>query len=115
MRSSQGGIATFAHRYDGRRRVSTGGWLPDPSSYLHSRSDGWSRNYHVFSVEWTPRMLVFRIDGRETGRLRGRITAVPQFPILSLISADYEIPKIQEKRLPQHMYVDWVRVWETGG
>ena len=60
-------------------------------------------------------MLVFRIDGKETGRLRGKVSDVPQFPILSLIAANYEIPKIKEKRLPQHMYVDWVRVWETGG
>ncbi len=111
----QGGIASFTHRYDGRRRVSTGGWLPDSTSYLRSRRDGWSRNYHVFSVEWTPRTLVFRIDGRETTRMSGAVSAVRQFPILSLIAADYEIPKIKARRLPQHMYVDWVRVWETGG
>ncbi len=111
----QGGIASFTHRYDGRRRVSTGGWLPDSTSYLRSRRDGWSRNYHVFSVEWTPRTLVFRIDGKETTRMSGAVSAVRQFPILSLIAADYEIPKIKARRLPQHMYVDWVRVWETGG
>ena len=68
----------------------------------------------MFSVEWTPRQLVFRIDGKETARIRGRITAERQFVIFSLISANYEIPKIAERRLPQHMYVDWVRVWETG-
>ena len=62
----------------------------------------------------TPRRVVFRIDGRETGRMRGRVSAERQFPILSLIAADYEIPKIREERLPQHMDVDWVRVWETG-
>ena len=114
-RHPQGGLASFTHRYDGRRRVSTGGWVPRSSSYLRSRRDGWSRNYHVFSVEWTPTTLVFRIDGRETVRMRGSISAVRQFPILSLIAADYEIPKIKARRLPQHMYVDWVRVWETGG
>jgi beta-glucanase (GH16 family) len=110
----QGGLASFMHRYEGKRRIASGGWIPNSRSFLASRNDGWSKNYHVFSVEWTPRMLVFRIDGKETGRLRGRISAVPQFPILSLIAANYEIPKIKEKRLPQHMYVDWVRVWETG-
>ncbi|MCF6379253.1 glycoside hydrolase family 16 protein [Nocardioides KLBMP 9356] len=114
-RHPQGGLATFTHRYDGRRRVSAGGWVPDSSSYLRSRRDGWSRNYHVFSVEWTPTTLVFRIDGKETVRMRGNVSAVRQFPILSLIAADYEIPKITARRLPQHMYVDWVRVWETGG
>ncbi|HEX5919370.1 MAG TPA: glycoside hydrolase family 16 protein [Nocardioides sp.] len=110
----QGGLASFMHRYEGKRRIASGGWIPNSRSFLTGRGDGWSKNYHVFSVEWTPRMLVFRIDGKETGRLRGKISAVPQFPILSLISANYEIPKIKEKRLPQHMYVDWVRVWETG-
>jgi beta-glucanase (GH16 family) len=111
----QGGLATFTHRYEGRRKVTSGGWISNPRSYLRSRRDGWSKNYHVFSVEWTPRMLVFRIDGRETGRMRGGISDQRQFPILSLIAANYEIPKIREQRLPQHMYVDWVRVWETGG
>ncbi len=108
-----GGLATFMHRYDGRRRVSAGGWIRNQASFLASRRDGWSRNYHVFSVEWAPRTVIFRIDGRETGRMSGHISDVRQFPILSLIAADYEIPKIEERRLPQHMYVDWVRVWET--
>ena len=110
----QGGLASFMHRYDGKRRVTSGGWVPNSASFLRSRRDGWSKNYHVFSVEWTPRTLVFRIDGLETGRMSGGISDVHQFPILSLIAADYEIPKIKERRLPQHMYVDWVRVWETG-
>jgi beta-glucanase (GH16 family) len=109
----QGGLATFMHRYEGKRRVASGGWIPNQASFLSSRRDGWSKNYHVFSVEWTPRTLVFRIDGKETGRMRGGISDVRQFPILSLIAADYEIPKIKERHLPQHMYVDWVRVWET--
>jgi hypothetical protein len=110
----QGGLASFVHRFDGRRKITTGGWIDNSRSYLASRRDGWSRNYHVFSVEWTPSMLVFRIDGKVTGRMRGRISAERQFVILSLIAANYEIPKIRESRLPQHMYVDWVRVWETG-
>ncbi|GAB3019451.1 hypothetical protein GCM10011376_29390 [Nocardioides flavus (ex Wang et al. 2016)] len=110
----QGGLASFMHRYDGKRRVPSGGWIPRSRSFLDGRHDGWSKNYHVFSVEWTPRQLVFRIDGKETARIRGRISAERQFVILSLISANYEIPKIKDRRLPQHMYVDWVRVWETG-
>lgn len=109
----QGGLATFMHRYDGRRRVTSGGWVPNSESFLASNRDGWSKNYHVFSVEWTPRTMVFRIDGLETARMSRGISAVRQFPILSLIAADYEIPKIKTRRLPQHMYVDWIRVWET--
>ena len=66
-------------------------------------------------MQWTPRSLIFRIDGKETWRIGGRISQVPQYLILSLLSSDYELPQIQDRQLPQHMYVDWVRVWETGG
>ena len=114
-RHPQGGLATFVHRYDGRRRATRGGWIPDSRRFLASRRDGWSKSFHVFSVEWRPRMLVFRIDGRETARMRGVTSDVRQFVVLSLIAANYEIPKIAERHLPQHMDVDWVRVWETGG
>ncbi len=109
----QGGLAAFMHRYEGKRRVTSGGWITNQAEFLENRRDGWSKNYHVFSVEWTPHMLVYRIDGQETARMRGGISKVRQFPILSLIAADYEIPKIRERRLPQHMSVDWIRIWET--
>ena len=112
-RHPRGGLATFMHRYGARGRISSGGWVPNSRSYLHGTRDGLSKNYHVFSVEWTPRTVVFRIDGKEIRRMRVGISDVRQFPILSLIAADYEIPKIKGRQLPQHMYVDWVRVWET--
>ena len=41
------------------------------------------------------------------------ISTVPQFPILSLLSSDYELPRFDGK-LPQTMEVDWARVWQTG-
>ena len=69
---------------------------------------------HMTHPGMTPVVARLEPDGRETGRMRRGVSAEPQFPILSLIAADYEVPKIKEKRLPQHMYVDWVRVWETG-
>ena len=42
------------------------------------------------------------------------ISAQPQYPILSLLSSDYELKNLGgETRLPQSMYVDWVRVWQS--
>ena len=107
------GLFSYIHRYEAGRIVKTGANIPD--TFLHGPRDGWGRNFHVFSVQWTPRSLIFRIDGKETWRVGGRISRVPQYLILSLLSSDYELPKIQDRQLPQHMYVDWVRVWETGG
>jgi hypothetical protein len=68
----------------------------------------------VFSVQWTPRKLIFRIDGKETWRIGGRVSQTQQYVILSLLASDYELPLMEDRQLPQHMYVDWVRVWETG-
>ena len=112
-KAKRSGLFSYIHRYEGGRVVKTGTTIPD--TFLHGPRDGWGKNFHVFSVQWTPRSLIFRIDGKETWRIGGRISQVPQYLILSLLSSDYELPQIQDRQLPQHMYVDWVRVWETGG
>jgi len=110
----QGGLTSFIHRYQGNRLVKTGSWIKNSTSFLAGKKDGWSKTYHVFSVEWTPKVLIFRIDGKETWRISGNISSAPQYPILSLLASDYELSEMKDKQLPQHMYVDWVRVWETG-
>jgi hypothetical protein len=111
-KAKRSGLFSYIHRYEGGHVVKTGTTVPD--TFLHGPRDGWGRNFHVFSVQWTPRTLIFRIDGKETWRVGGRISQVPQYLILSLLSSDYELPQISDRQLPQHMYVDWVRVWETG-
>ncbi len=109
----QGGLTSFIHWKRGNRSVMTGSWIKDSRSYLKNRRDGWSKNYHVFSVEWTPKMYIFRIDGKETWRTRVGVSGQPQYPILSMLSSDYELSLMKDKQLPQHMYVDWLRVWEA--
>jgi beta-glucanase (GH16 family) len=110
---NHGGLASFIyHPTPSGTRAKVGGFV-DPVRFLGARSDRWYRNFHVFSVEWTPREYVFRIDGRETWRTSKGVSSVPQYPILSLLSSDYELEKLgSESRLPQHMYVDWVQFWE---
>ena len=78
-----------------------GGRFPDTDSFLASRSDRWWRNYHVFSVEWTPTEYVFRIDGRETWRTSEGISHHPQFLILSQLTSDYELAANPDA-VPQH-------------
>ena len=58
-------------------------------------------------------MIIFRIDGKETWRTSARVSKAQQYLILSLLASDYEALEMTDKQLPQHMYVDWVRVWET--
>ncbi len=105
-------LSTTVHRRtdDGRGLSTYGGPISDPDRFLRNRSDRWWRAYHVFSVEWTPREYVFRIDGKVTLRTSQGVSDHPEFLILSMLSSDYELPWSQS--LPQHAFVDWVQVWE---
>lgn len=105
-----GGLTSFVYWQPAGAKQAriAGGWLPDPEEL----GDDWSSQFHVFSVEWTPREYVFRIDGQVTRRIRDGISGQPQFLVISLLSSDYELQHIERDELPQHMDVDWVRVWE---
>ena len=50
----QGGLTSFIHWYKGKRLIKTGSWIKSSESFLKNKKDGWSKNYHVFSVQWTP-------------------------------------------------------------
>jgi beta-glucanase (GH16 family) len=109
----QGGLTSFIHWYKGQRLIKTGSWIKNSTTFLQKKSDNWSKNYHVFSVQWTPNVIIFYIDGKETWRTSARVSKAQQYLILSLLASDYEALELPDKKLPQHMYVDWVRVWET--
>ncbi len=113
--AAKGGLTSFTYHRDSKNKlVKTGDWLKDSDRFLANKRDAWYKAYHVFSVEWTPRAYIFRIDGKESYRSTKGISNQPEFPILSLLSSDYEIPNIgSDKKLPQHSYVDWVRIWQS--
>ncbi|MGA9748293.1 MAG: glycoside hydrolase family 16 protein [Nocardioides sp.] len=102
-----GGLAQFLH-YKGRK---IGGLKKNAGDVLKG-SDNWWKKYHVFSVEWTPQGYSFRIDGQETFRTSKAVSNKQVFPILSLLSSDYEL-KNMPKSGKGSLKVDWVRVWQT--
>ena len=71
-----------------------------------------SNSFNVYSVEWTPKEYIFRVNGVETFRTSEGLSPGPQFMILSLLSSDWELPDLPENSLPNTMEVDWVRVWQ---
>ncbi len=106
-----GGLASFIHfQPPGGKRIRSGGYLVSASQALKGELP--SDDYHVYSVEWTEKEYVFRVDGIETLRTSKAVSKVPQYFILSLLSSDYEIPKITDDVLPLTMSVDWVRAWQ---
>ncbi|QIK75224.1 glycoside hydrolase family 16 protein [Nocardioides piscis] len=103
-----GGLTSFIYWHPTAKGKMAGGWLKKPEQY----GDDWSKKFHVFSVEWTPEEYVFRIDGQVTNTITEGISGRPEFLVLSLLSSDYEIQHLQgDENLPQHMDVDWVKVW----
>ena len=109
----QGGLTSFIHYYQGSTLIKNGSWVKGSSSFLKNKRDSWSKSYHVFSVQWTPTVIIFRIDGKETWRTSARVSQAQQYLILSLLASDYEALEMPDNKLPQQMSVDWVRVWET--
>ena len=109
----QGGLTSFIHWYKGKRLIKTGSWIKDSKSFL--------KNKQGRLVEELPRLLgpVDAQDDHLPHRRQGDLAHVgprlegPQYLILSLLASDYEALEMSDKKLPQHMYVDWVRVWET--
>ena len=99
------------HAARGDELTSVGGPIENPNRFLAGRSDRWWTGYHVFSVEWTPREYVFRIDGQETTRITSGVSHHPEFLILSMLSSDFELDLIDDEDLPQYLDVDWVAAW----
>ncbi len=111
-----GDIWTFLYNYgildpEGTP-VKIGGAAPKASRALEAKDDWW-KGYHVFSVEWTPRAFIFRVDGREHWRTKRGVSKIDQYLILSLLTSDWELPRLDKSSLPQSMQVDWVRVWQN--
>ena len=72
-----------------------------------------SDDFHVYSVEWSPKGYIFRMDGKETYRIAEGVSQVKQYLILSLFSGAWEASRLDRKQLPNSMDVDWVRVWQA--
>lgn len=79
-------------------------------SHLLDEGETWADDFHVFSVEWTPDEYIFRVDGHETFRTVLGLSDRKQFVILSLLTSDWELPRMNTSKLTP-MSVDWVRVW----
>ncbi|WP_210502920.1 glycoside hydrolase family 16 protein [Nocardioides xinjiangensis] len=105
-------IGSHVHYYEaGWDKVSLGDLFPAARRSLDGRS--WWQEFHVFSVEWTPREYVFRIDGREYYRETKAVSQVPQYLVLSNLTSDYELDDLSPDELGDTAQVDWVRVFDA--
>ena len=73
-----------------------------------------AEGFHTYGCEWTPRELVFYVDGKETWRTSKAVPRRAEYMILSLEVGKWA-DDIGKARLPDSMVVDWVRVWKREG
>ena len=80
-----------------------------------------SRNFHVYSVEWTPEYISFRVDGKEFNHFRNEGNSVATWPfdkefhlLLNIAIGGNWGGKhgVDDTVFPQQMVVDWVRVYQ---
>lgn len=107
-----GGIGAGAFYWAKNGHYKKVGGIYPRASKLKPKGDSWWTSYHVFSVEWTPRWYIYRIDGQEFYRTREGVSGIREFPILSLLTSDWELNRLKKSALPTRMSVDWVRVWQ---
>jgi hypothetical protein len=105
-----GGLTTLVHRTRDDGTVTTvGGPLPKVAKVLGEGNTP-STAWHVWSVEWSPKGYVFRLDDTVTMRTRRNLASVPEFMVLSLLTSDWELPALNTTE--STMRVDWVRAWQ---
>lgn len=110
---SDGGLTHVIHYKENGKSQKVGNLkeVGDLSSIYGN--DDWWKDYHVYSVEWTPTEYVFRVDGTETWRTDKGINKAPGYLILSLLSSDWELPMLPRGDDKNNkMAVDWVKVWQ---
>ncbi len=71
--------------------------------------------WHLYRLEWSRDLVVFKIDGAETFRVTKDVPQVPMFLCLGLSGLNGPSGgRIDDRTLPQTMYVDYARVTQNG-
>jgi len=79
--------------------------------FSYDRGSDMTADFHTHRLTWSPGLLVFSIDGVETGRVTQNVPDVAMYPIVNLavgapgFRADSSTPAVAT------MDIDYIRVW----
>jgi beta-glucanase (GH16 family) len=109
-----GGLANFLYYLNAKKKsVKLGSVWPRASSLI-GHNDAWWKSYHVFSMKWTPSSYTFFVDGKLLWSTTRAVSRTKEYPILSLLSSDWELPDRPSRTATATMNVDWTKIWQTG-
>ncbi len=83
----------------------------DPKSPLADMSAG----FHTYAMHWTAGAVVYYCDGVEIMRDAKAVSQVDEYIVLSLLSSNWERPRLKIELLPDSLTVDYVRVYAPDG
>ena len=112
-----GGLQSYVYNYSNLNPDGTPvkiGSHSDKATSMLPAGDTWWTSYHVFSVEWSAKGYIFRVDGREHFRTSLGVSGIPEYMILSLLTSDWELAAAKRLGITPGgtLYVDWVRAWK---
>ena len=68
--------------------------------------------WHTYTIEWSPNLVVFYLDGIEVGRTTERI---PNTPMHWVIQTETRLSGgAPPPTAAGHLQIDWVRIWAWG-
>jgi hypothetical protein len=106
-----GGLSNFVHHTAADGAVTSAGGIRPNAAEVLGPGRTPSNSWHVYSVEWSPKGYVFRLDGVPTFRpTKAYVASTPEFLVLSLLTSDWELPALTTTK--PKMRVDWVRAWQ---
>jgi beta-glucanase (GH16 family) len=70
-----------------------------------------SETFHVYAAHWTPDACAFYCDGIEILRDTQAVSQVDEYIVFSLLSSNWERPRLKLESLPDELIVDYVRVY----
>jgi len=104
------GVQYKLHNFDASGKLtSTGGYI---KSIPAVKQASWWDEYHTVVLEWSQSEYVITIDGQEVVRTSKNVSQTDKFLILSLLTSDWELPRLDPSQLPSTMKVDWIGVWQ---
>lgn len=93
------------HKIWQNHKSDTGNW------YTHEAEVADVTQWHTYRVEWSPGLLVYKIDGVETHRATAEVPDSAMFLCLGYTGLMGEAGgELDDSTLPQTMYVDYARV-----
>lgn len=100
----QTSTASFVHLQNKRQ---AGGY----TNLIQPKGSDYYETFHQFAVEWTPAGYTFWVDGKVTLKTTKISGNNPSYIVMTLVTSDWEIPKLDKANLPNSINVDWVRVY----